>query len=176
MGAYLRSVFLQPNKKVFDVAALPYQDFAQAVGLSSLPELKILQRQQRRQLKQGSDASTQLDLAPSLVTAREPTGPTNLISHEAASAAATRTGHSAMAHPSSAGGLRESRQAAGHLLLEEEVVRAPLGAGSPRDLVGSPLHDGDPACGPMPRMGECAEPLLQVQRHLQPQNTLALPL
>ncbi len=42
--AYLRSVFLQPNKAVFDVAALPVEDFAASMGLASVPKLRFLKK------------------------------------------------------------------------------------------------------------------------------------
>lgn len=164
MGAYLRSVFLQPNKKVFNVAALPYQDFAQAVGLASLPDLKILRRQQR-QPRQDVDASIQLDSAPSLVTDREPTVPTGPITHAAASAST--------AHPGPSGEVRESCQPAQHSLVEEEAVRTPRGVGSARNQVGFPFQDGGPARGHAAWMGEFAAPLLQVQNHPLPERIIA---
>lgn len=42
--AYLRSVFLQPNKAVFDVAKLPVEDFAASMGLASVPKLRFLKK------------------------------------------------------------------------------------------------------------------------------------
>ncbi|KAK9832102.1 hypothetical protein WJX81_007052 [Elliptochloris bilobata] len=40
--AYLRSVFLQPDRKVFDVAALPAAQYALSLGLPSAPQLRFL--------------------------------------------------------------------------------------------------------------------------------------
>jgi len=40
--SYLRSVFLQPKKHVFDVQALPATEFAMSLGLTSVPKLKML--------------------------------------------------------------------------------------------------------------------------------------
>ncbi len=40
--SYLRSVFLQPKKHVFDVQALPSTEFALSLGLTSVPKLKML--------------------------------------------------------------------------------------------------------------------------------------
>ena len=40
--SYLRSVFLQPKKHVFDVQALPATEFALSLGLTSVPKLKML--------------------------------------------------------------------------------------------------------------------------------------
>ncbi len=42
--SYMRSVFLQPNKAVFDVHALPAPEFALSLGLSSAPQLRFLRR------------------------------------------------------------------------------------------------------------------------------------
>ncbi len=40
--SYLRSVFLQPKKHVFDVQVLPATEFALSLGLTSVPKLKML--------------------------------------------------------------------------------------------------------------------------------------
>lgn len=42
--AYVRSVFLQPNKKVFDVTKLAVSEFAQSMGLMSAPKLRFLKK------------------------------------------------------------------------------------------------------------------------------------
>lgn len=42
--SYLRSVFLQPNKKVFDVTKLPAAEFALSMGLPTAPKLRFLRR------------------------------------------------------------------------------------------------------------------------------------
>lgn len=44
LSAYVRSVFLQPNKKVFDVAALPLTEYAASLGLLALPKLRFLKK------------------------------------------------------------------------------------------------------------------------------------
>ena len=41
--SYLRSVHLQPNKKVFDVKRLPISEFAASLGLPSAPRVRFLQ-------------------------------------------------------------------------------------------------------------------------------------
>ena len=46
--AYLRSVFLQPNRAVFDVAALPAAAFALSLGLPTAPQLRFLDRAARK--------------------------------------------------------------------------------------------------------------------------------
>ena len=40
--AYVRSVFLQPNKAVFDASALPAAEYALSLGLTSVPKLRFL--------------------------------------------------------------------------------------------------------------------------------------
>jgi ATP-dependent RNA helicase DDX10/DBP4 len=42
--AYARSVFLQPNKAVFDAGALPLDEYAESLGLLAAPQLKFLKR------------------------------------------------------------------------------------------------------------------------------------
>lgn len=42
--SYLRSVFLQPNKAVFDVTRLPVAEYAQAMGLLAAPKLRFLKK------------------------------------------------------------------------------------------------------------------------------------
>ncbi|EFJ48780.1 hypothetical protein VOLCADRAFT_60063 [Volvox carteri f. nagariensis] len=42
--SYLRSVFLQPRKDVFNVSALPAGDLAASLGLASVPRLRFLRR------------------------------------------------------------------------------------------------------------------------------------
>ena len=46
--SYLRSVFLQPNRAVFDVAALPVAELASSLGLSTTPKLRFLKRQGKK--------------------------------------------------------------------------------------------------------------------------------
>lgn len=46
--SYLRSVFLQPKKHIFDVQALPAVEFALSVGLTSVPKMKILRQGQHQ--------------------------------------------------------------------------------------------------------------------------------
>lgn len=42
--SYLRSVFLQPKKHIFDVQALPAVEYALSLGLTSVPKMKILRQ------------------------------------------------------------------------------------------------------------------------------------
>lgn len=52
MVAYMRSVHLQPNRKVFNVSAMPVEEFALSIGLSTVPRLRFLARK-------GASKSTQ---------------------------------------------------------------------------------------------------------------------
>ena len=67
--AYVRSVFLQPNKAVFDASALPAAEYALSLGLTSVPKLRFLKQhgpqkgaaangaqKSESQLRQGSTA------------------------------------------------------------------------------------------------------------------------
>jgi len=40
--AYLRSVFLQPNRAIFDVQKLPAAEYALSIGLPTAPKLRFL--------------------------------------------------------------------------------------------------------------------------------------
>ncbi|KJE95924.1 ATP-dependent RNA helicase dbp4 [Capsaspora owczarzaki ATCC 30864] len=42
--SYMRSVFLQPNKQVFDVHALPAEEFALSLGLPGQPNIRYLKK------------------------------------------------------------------------------------------------------------------------------------
>ena len=57
--SYLRSVYLQPNKDVFDVDALDVEAFANSVGLPNPPRLRFLKSQ--RVSKAGSDDDSDED-------------------------------------------------------------------------------------------------------------------
>ena len=43
--AYVRSVFLQPRKEVFNVRVLPLEEYALSIGLPTLPRMRFLSRQ-----------------------------------------------------------------------------------------------------------------------------------
>ena len=54
--AYLRSVFLQPNKDVFDVLTVDVEGLATSMGLPSVPKLRFLQRERYRKAAKGGGA------------------------------------------------------------------------------------------------------------------------
>ena len=56
--AYVRSVFLQPNKAVFDASALPAAEYALSLGLTSVPKLRFLKRHGPRKGAAASEAQT----------------------------------------------------------------------------------------------------------------------
>ena len=58
-AAYLRSVFLQPNKAVFDVTALPVAELGLSMGLSSVPQLRFLRQAARQKQAGGKLRATQ---------------------------------------------------------------------------------------------------------------------
>ena len=62
MTAYLRSVFLQPNRAVFDASVLPLEDYALSLGLSTVPRLRFLARD-----KKGASAKGLADAGSSQV-------------------------------------------------------------------------------------------------------------
>ena len=46
--SYLRSVFLQADKSVFDVHKLPAEAYAESLGLPSAPRIKVIQKDRAR--------------------------------------------------------------------------------------------------------------------------------
>ena len=53
--SYLRSVFLQPNKRVFDVTKLPIEKFALSMGLSTAPRLRFLKHASKNERQIAKD-------------------------------------------------------------------------------------------------------------------------
>ena len=45
---YVRSIFLQSNKSIFDVHALPLDEYAESLGLSGSPSIKFLEKDKRK--------------------------------------------------------------------------------------------------------------------------------
>ncbi|KAI8087481.1 P-loop containing nucleoside triphosphate hydrolase protein [Thamnidium elegans] len=48
--AYMRSVYLQRNKKVFDVTALPAEEFALSLGLAGAPKIKFVKKAEKKMI------------------------------------------------------------------------------------------------------------------------------
>jgi ATP-dependent RNA helicase DDX10/DBP4 len=46
--AYMRSVYLQRNKQVFDVTALPAEEFALSLGLAGAPKIKFVKKAEQK--------------------------------------------------------------------------------------------------------------------------------
>ncbi len=59
--SYMRSVFLQPNKAVFDVASLPAAEYAASLGLASAPRLRFLKRVNAQAAAKAASAGTRAD-------------------------------------------------------------------------------------------------------------------
>ncbi|KAI7896208.1 P-loop containing nucleoside triphosphate hydrolase protein [Mucor mucedo] len=60
--AYMRSIYLQRNKKVFDVTALPAEEFALSLGLAGAPKIKFVKKAEKKimgaqEKKEASDES-----------------------------------------------------------------------------------------------------------------------
>jgi ATP-dependent RNA helicase DDX10/DBP4 len=55
--SYLRSVFLQPNRQVFDVTKLPADEYAFSLGLPSVPKLRFLKRGGNKDEKKKNDSN-----------------------------------------------------------------------------------------------------------------------
>jgi len=45
---YMRSIFLQGNKDVFDVTALPADEFAASLGLPNAPQIKFSKKKAKK--------------------------------------------------------------------------------------------------------------------------------
>lgn len=45
--SYIRSIFLHPNKAVFDVAQLDVEEFASSLGLPTVPRIRMIQKLQK---------------------------------------------------------------------------------------------------------------------------------
>ncbi|KAI9358024.1 P-loop containing nucleoside triphosphate hydrolase protein [Pilaira anomala] len=70
--AYMRSIYLQRNKKVFDVTALPAEEYALSLGLAGAPKIKFVKKAEkkmmgaiegktRKQVEEGSDSEKEDD-------------------------------------------------------------------------------------------------------------------
>ncbi|KAJ3148804.1 ATP-dependent RNA helicase dbp4 [Geranomyces michiganensis] len=46
--SYMRSVHLQKNKEIFDVHALPFNEFAESLGLPGAPKIKFVQKSEKK--------------------------------------------------------------------------------------------------------------------------------
>ncbi|CAO3692842.1 unnamed protein product [Rhizopus stolonifer] len=46
--AYMRSIYLQKNKKVFDVNVLPAEEFAHSLGLAGAPKIKFVKKSEKK--------------------------------------------------------------------------------------------------------------------------------
>lgn len=57
--SYIRSVFLQPNKKIFDVTKLPIEEFALSFGMTTVPKLRFLQRDAKAKMQTSKAVTAQ---------------------------------------------------------------------------------------------------------------------
>lgn len=49
--SYLKSVYIQKNKEIFQVANLPVDKFAEALGLPGAPQIKFISQEQAKKKK-----------------------------------------------------------------------------------------------------------------------------
>ncbi|KAG1046075.1 hypothetical protein G6F43_011172 [Rhizopus delemar] len=48
--AYMRSIYLQKNKTIFDVNALPAEEFAHSLGLAGAPKIKFVKKTEKKKM------------------------------------------------------------------------------------------------------------------------------
>ena len=60
----MRSIFLQPNKAVFDASALPAAEYALSLGLTSVPKLRFLKRHGPQKAPKGSVEASDEESGP----------------------------------------------------------------------------------------------------------------
>ncbi|KAL9969468.1 hypothetical protein ACROYT_G021688 [Oculina patagonica] len=70
--SYARSVFLQSNKKIFDVNKLPLDEFAQSLGLPNPPRIRFLKKAEKKYGKQ--DDASQIDVVSAITRTQESSG------------------------------------------------------------------------------------------------------
>ncbi|KAF9586723.1 ATP-dependent RNA helicase dbp4 [Lunasporangiospora selenospora] len=61
--SYMRSVYLQKDKTIFDVNALPAEEFASALGLPGAPRIKFVEKSKAKNAARGSQAKMDEDEA-----------------------------------------------------------------------------------------------------------------
>ncbi|KAL2913185.1 ATP-dependent RNA helicase dbp4 [Polyrhizophydium stewartii] len=71
---YLRSVYLQANKKIFDVGQLPIDEFADSLGLPGAPRIKFVKRSQAKNASRQAQAAMGQDSDGETGDASRPSG------------------------------------------------------------------------------------------------------
>ena len=61
--SYIKSVVLMKNKKIFDVASIELDKFAESLGLATTPRVRFLQRQNKKNVTTGGDKEEKVDEA-----------------------------------------------------------------------------------------------------------------
>lgn len=138
--SYVRSVFLQPNRTVFDVSALPLAEYTAAMGLLAAPKLRFLKREGGA----AADAAVESDEQPTAAAA-------------AASAAVA----------GSAGGKLAAQPDAspGSSLPPGAGIAGLDGSGSDDDFLVLRRQEGQEAAAePQPEAAEAAEPDAQQRK------------
>ncbi|KAG0270551.1 ATP-dependent RNA helicase dbp4 [Actinomortierella ambigua] len=63
--SYMRSVYLQKDKTIFDVAALPAEAFASSLGLPGAPKIKFIAKSNAKNAMRGNQKQAEDEFAPS---------------------------------------------------------------------------------------------------------------
>ena len=61
--SYIKSVVLMKNKKIFDVASIELDKFAESLGLATTPRVRFLQRQNKKNVTSSGDKEEKVDEA-----------------------------------------------------------------------------------------------------------------
>ena len=61
--SYIKSVVLMKNKKIFDVASIELDKFAESLGLATTPRVRFLQRQNKKNVKPAGDKEEEVEEA-----------------------------------------------------------------------------------------------------------------
>ena len=61
--SYIKSVVLMKNKKIFDVASIELDKFAESLGLAATPRVRFLQRQTKKTVKAPGDKEDEVEAA-----------------------------------------------------------------------------------------------------------------
>ncbi len=145
--SYLRSVHLQPNRAVFNVAALPLAEFALSLGLASTPKLRFLRQQHQHQSQQQRQ---QQPLAPSRDGGAAPP----------AADAGRRAGGTSSGSESEGGGEEELDDAAAAAERPGTAGELVAGSGSDDDdfmvVKRRTMHDVELPPQPLPEGGPCS--------------------
>ncbi|XP_065183518.1 probable ATP-dependent RNA helicase DDX10 isoform X1 [Sycon ciliatum] len=61
---YVKSVYIQPNKEIFDVSSIPLQSYATSLGLSVTPNVRIVEKAEKKRQAQAAAAASGVEARP----------------------------------------------------------------------------------------------------------------